>query len=209
MWAAVPVSGDAVAEVAGITGRSSPAPEWWGHRVPHQSDRKREPFEASIEFGSVGGPTLNERTRRGEQSRVGPATGSSTVAVAGGIETPVDTREPYRWGGRAAHCACLESRCPRGLLGSNPSPTAFASNTPRRPPGPPGIRRRRVTANERSEQNNTSCDLPPERRGFRLELSARGGFVTGKPDRPYLGTFCSMVARIRSLEETLSLRSWP
>ena len=29
-----------------------------------------------------------------------------------------------RWGGRAAQRACLESRCPQGLMGSNPIPTA-------------------------------------------------------------------------------------
>ena len=41
----------------------------------------------------------------------------------------VRSNKIVRWDGRAAHCACLESRCPRGLLGSNPSPTAFAPST--------------------------------------------------------------------------------
>jgi hypothetical protein len=39
--AAVPMPSDTVAHVAGITGRSSPAPEWWGRR-PRRSLGKGE-----------------------------------------------------------------------------------------------------------------------------------------------------------------------
>ena len=89
--AAVPTSSDTVAQVAGITGRSSPAPEWWGRR-PRRSfgtgeerpssrrQQKASPTSkpqcrrkpARRQTSSDG--TLNERGRQTERSREGSVT---------------------------------------------------------------------------------------------------------------------------------------
>ena len=88
--AAVPVNSDTVAHVAGITGRSSPAPEWWGRR-PRRS------------FGT------------GEEQPSSPA----TTEGESHIKAPPSTSEVARpsevgWGRLpGARCCGRCRRCPR------------------------------------------------------------------------------------------------
>jgi hypothetical protein len=71
--ATIPVTGDTVAHVAGITGRSSPAPEWWGRR-PRRSfgtseERPSSPATTDGESHIKAPPSTSEVVRPSEVGR--------------------------------------------------------------------------------------------------------------------------------------------
>jgi len=68
--AIVPVTSDVVAHVGGITGRGSPAPEWWGHRPrrPFGTGEERPPSRATADGESHSKP-LPQRARSKDERR--------------------------------------------------------------------------------------------------------------------------------------------